>query len=228
MYKRGARGWFKHVDFILVDAIILHLVLVLSYAVRFEGLLYRNPEYLELARMQLFSELFIFLMFDTMHRVLKRGAYAEFIETVRHCILVYILTMAIMFRVGTDFRYPQTILLSTLFLHIFVGYTVRIFWKWYILNHRLPLAKRKQTFAILDVEKAEKSIANINDKPTEKYKIMGIMLNGDSNLTSIGDIPVFAGPEDAAAFILQNSVDDIFIDCSMTDEKVAKLLDACK
>ena len=85
MYPRGIRGWLKHFDFFVVDAICLLLVTVLAYLIVFDTWLWNDSSYLKLGMLLLFSDLLVYLSFDTMHNVLKRGYYVEFRETLRHC-----------------------------------------------------------------------------------------------------------------------------------------------
>lgn len=228
MYQRNARGWIKHLDFIIVDAILLHLIMVGIYGIRYSDWLYKDPAYRRLAVLTLASEFIIFLMFESMHNVMKRGLYSEFIETVRHCLEVFILVMAVLYFTKSTVLYSNTVMIATTVAHIFVGFCSRVYWKWFVAHYRITIGQRKQMLALLDPETAEKSMAMINHRPAENYEIVGIILNGVSDRTVIDGVPVVADVEDAAAFIRQNSVDSIYIDCSITDPKVVKLMDACK
>ena len=37
MYKKRSSGWIKHIDFILIDLLCLHIAFVLAYIMHFAG-----------------------------------------------------------------------------------------------------------------------------------------------------------------------------------------------
>ena len=85
MYKRKEQGWFKHLDFILLDALCGQLALFLAHGWRhgFRPGLYGIEIYRNLAIwMGLFSVV-IAILFNTMHDVLKRGYAKELSATGR-------------------------------------------------------------------------------------------------------------------------------------------------
>ena len=46
MYNRGLKGWIKHLDFILLDLIVIELSFALAYSIRHQGqTVFDNEEY---------------------------------------------------------------------------------------------------------------------------------------------------------------------------------------
>ena len=83
MYKRSKQGWLKHLDFIIWDEISLQLAFVLAYLIRI-GLKfpYISETYRRLAIVYIILDFLVAALFNTMHNVLKRGLYKEFMETL--------------------------------------------------------------------------------------------------------------------------------------------------
>ena len=227
MYNRNSKGWMKHADFFNIDAITQHFVLVLIYAIRYSAWMYTDSAYVKLALLMFLWNAFVFLGFDTMHNVLKRGLFVEFKETLRHCRYIFALLMLSLYLMDGVHYYPQSILFSALFLHIFLGYGSRVFWKWFVKNHRLNRRKQR-VIALLDAETAEETMKRINHNQAEQHEIIGIILTEKSDRTVIDDVPVVACIEQAAAFISQQSVDSLYIDCAITAPGVSELMEACK
>lgn len=98
MYQRESKGWFKHYDFILLDLICLQIAFFLAYVIRGVGwnpyshLLYRNMAiFIEAA------DIVVIFFFETLKNVLKRGHYVEFIETLKHVLIVCAVSMSYLF-----------------------------------------------------------------------------------------------------------------------------------
>lgn len=115
MYQRESKGWFKHYDFILLDLICLQIAFFLAYVIRGVGwnpyshLLYRNMAiFIEAA------DIVVIFFFETLKNVLKRGHYVEFIETLKHVLIVCAVSMSYLFLVKEAEKYSRFILITTI------------------------------------------------------------------------------------------------------------------
>ena len=80
----------KHIDFILLDVLCLHIAFVLAYMTRHGWVLpYGNGDYLNLA--VVYTLVDILVANRTMKNVLKLGFYKELERTIWHVILVTLL-----------------------------------------------------------------------------------------------------------------------------------------
>ena len=227
MYHRYRGGWLKHADFFLIDALTLHLVLLFVYAIRFNAWIYTDLDYLQLSLLLFFCDAFSFLCFDTMHNVLRRGFYREFEETFRHCVITFVLLLLALFFMNARGKYSPIIMISTMILHVFLGYSSRLFWKWFIKHHRIPLIARRKILALVYPDNAEKTMQMINHNPAEQFDVVGIILYGESDQTSFDGVPVVSTIENAAEYICQELVDSVFIGCSVNDPAVVAFMDEC-
>ena len=97
MYRRGPKGWLKHLDFILLDLLSLQAAFGLAYIIRFvEKDPYADPRlYQAMAIVLLLADIVALFFFNTLKNVLKRGWLQEFLITVRQAILVELLLRCI-------------------------------------------------------------------------------------------------------------------------------------
>ncbi len=227
MYHRKLRGWAKHADFFIIDTLALLVALALAYALNFGSWLLATRNYRILTAIAIACNAFVFLAFNTMHNVLKRGFYIEFRETIRHGALVFMLVIVILFLFRRIGRYSGPVLFVTLLLHSAFSYSSRLVWKWVVLYHQERKGFREQILALLDARTAEDTIERLNESLTKDYDIIGIVLNEAREWIEIGGVPIVASLDDAAAFIIRKSVDSIYVDCPVTDPKVSELISTC-
>lgn len=213
MYRRGAQGWLKHLDFIMLDLVCLQLSFMLAYAVRMCSFNpYGEEIYRNIAAVILFADLVVGFVFDSFKNVLKRGFYRELIMTVRHVCLVEAFVIIYLFTVQKSSNYSRIVIYLMAVFYLFFGYFTRILWKNYLAK-RLAVQKRKRSLLIITVESmAEEVVANIKANSYEQFVITGIAII-DRNIQGekLCGIPVVAGAENAADSVCHNWVDEVLI-----------------
>lgn len=126
MYQRESKGWFKHYDFILLDLICLQMAFFLAYVIRglgwnpYSHLLYRNMAIFVEA-----ADIVVIFFFETLKNVLKRGHYVEFIETLKHVLVVCAVSMSYLFLIKEAEKYSRFILITTMCFYFILTYAVR-------------------------------------------------------------------------------------------------------
>lgn len=84
MYRKEADGWMKHLDFIVLDMVCLQIAFILAYLLRWGKLdFYQADVYRHIGVVIEFAELFGVMFFETLHGVLRRGYYEEFLAMAR-------------------------------------------------------------------------------------------------------------------------------------------------
>ena len=82
MHKKEIRGWLKHIDFIVLDLVMLQVCFVLSYWL---WLGFENPYATYLYRYQavllMLCQLLVILFENSYKNILRRNRVEEFIET---------------------------------------------------------------------------------------------------------------------------------------------------
>lgn len=227
MYRRSNQGWTKHLDFIIIDAIALQMALFLAYAVCHNYRGYLDPAYRQLALLLLFCNAFVYLAFNTMHNVTKRGLYIEFLETLRHCLSCFSLLLLFLYFMKIGANYSGVVIVLILVFHIVLGYLCRILWKWVIIRRRASKADKSKMIALLDEKTAEEVLEKINENPLKDYEITGIILCEKSQRKMIANVPIVASLDEAASYVCYEPVDSIFVDCTLNNPQVEEFIDAC-
>lgn len=135
MYTKQTQGWRKHLDFILLDMIVLQIAFLLGYWTR-HGVRnpYEEPIYLNLAIVFLLVDFLVAVVNRTMKNVLKRGYFKEMEQTVRHIFLVIVLVSLYMFSMQIGEDYSRITFYLTAVYYVALGYGSRVLWKKIILN----------------------------------------------------------------------------------------------
>ena len=113
MYKRNAQGWSKHLDFFIIDEIVLQISFILGSLIRHGIMPYNNHIYLNLSIILVLIDAIVMMMLNTMHNVVKRGYYKELTSTVRHCAIVFGLATIYLFATQSGDNYSRVILVLT-------------------------------------------------------------------------------------------------------------------
>lgn len=212
MYKRGIRGWAKHLDFIILDCACLEISLLIAYMIR-HGV--SNPFSTELYRMMFSMVLilnFVLLIFmDTMKDVLKRGYYKEFRSTFWQAAMLFLCTTAYMFMAKTGDAYSRMTILLMTGIYLVLTYLVRILWKKIVLRE----LKGKGYNALLIMaseENASELIQEVKANNYGKHKIVGAVIrDADKVGKLIDDIPVVATYDNIIEYVTKNWVDEILV-----------------
>lgn len=98
MYRKESEGWFKHIDFILIDMICLQVAFYLAYVLKGLGVNpYADLVYRNMAMVLEFADLAAMFMLDTLTHVTLRGRYRELIATAGNVLAVGLIGSAYLF-----------------------------------------------------------------------------------------------------------------------------------
>lgn len=130
MYQRTFQSWLKHLDFILLDLLCLHLSFLAGYLIR-NGLEspYLIPTYRNMAIVCTLIQLIVVIFFGTMKNVMKRGYWRELSATLKNVCLVELLSAFYLFTIQEADSYSRMVLYLTGIFYIISSYVVRIGWK---------------------------------------------------------------------------------------------------
>ena len=94
MYRRGPKGWLKHLDFILLDLLSLQAAFGLAYIIRFvEKDPYADPRlYQAMAIVLLLDDIVALFFFNTLNNELKLGCLQELLTSLHEEMLLAILS----------------------------------------------------------------------------------------------------------------------------------------
>ncbi|HBL1210684.1 TPA: sugar transferase [Enterococcus faecium] len=214
MYRKNSSGWSKHIDFILLDLFCVQLAFYISYVMRQGDW---NPYVIPIYRhMAIFIELEN-LLFEAYKNVLKRGYYKEAVASIKQSFMLllvcslYLITM----QDGNDYSRVSLFIMGV--VYGLLTYIIRILWKG-LLHHRMKNGEDVSLVIVTSQKIAKNVVRNLKEKNYGMYKLSGvIVVDRDMYGTTIGGVPVVANADNAAEYLLQNWVDEVFIN---VDESV--------
>ena len=85
MYKRKPDGWLKHVDFIILDLLSMHLAFVIAFVIRQGAALpYADSFYRNIAIVLSLLYLVVIFLTQSHKGIMRRGYYKELVASVKH------------------------------------------------------------------------------------------------------------------------------------------------
>ena len=227
MYKRNAQGWSKHFDFMIVDEISLQIAFILATLIRNHIWAYTSPLYRTMGVTLVLVDAVVLVLHNSLHDVVKRGYYIEFVETFKNCFYVFAIATIFMFATKTGDTYSRIILFLTFVFHFLFGYFTRISWKLLIKKHGKTKEKQKSMLVVVTPDNAVDILSRLSSDELSDYKITGVVLTEPADRETVGGYPVVADLDGAADYIVREWVDSVYIDAPLNNEKIIKLMDDC-
>ncbi len=224
MYKKNSNGWLKHLDFIMIDIICLHLSFILSYGIR-QGIWnpYENMEYLSIIVALTAISLLVAILFGTFKNALRRGYYRELVATVEHVALVELILSFYMFTIKRGGYYSRMIIFTSAFLYLVLSYITRCLWKKY-LQKRMKTVERRNLLIVTTQDKLESAIKNIQGKNLEVFTLMAAVMDKSMIGTVVNDVEVVADVDTVIDYTCREWVDEVFIALPQEDDLQEKLV----
>ncbi len=213
MYRRAAKGWLKHLDFMVIDFWCLELSFLLAYIIR-QGV--GNPFLIPLYRNMVITlfliEVLVIFFFETLKNVLKRGMYKEFVITLKHVCLVVLISSFYLFLTQNGGEYSRIILIVTGGIYLALSYMTRLVWKRYLLSKNMLESKSRSLLIVTAESMIDTVVENIKNNNYEGFHITGVAVL-DRNMTDemVGDVRVVADASTVADFVCREWVDEVFI-----------------
>ncbi|MGN8800975.1 sugar transferase [Candidatus Merdisoma sp. HCP28S3_D10] len=212
MYKKESTGWFKHYDFILLDMLCLQIAFLLAYTIRgINGNPYAIVLYRNMAVFIVFADVVALFFFETLKNVLKRGIYVEFIETLKHVVIVSALCVFYLYFVQDAQEYSRLMLGIMFVIYFILTYTVRQIWKT-ILRRRMVSGGDRSLLIVTNEAGAAEALQNLKENNYEMFTLSGVViLDRDLTGQDIEGIPVVSSAEDAPMYVCQEWIDEVLI-----------------
>ena len=218
MYKKSAQGWIKHLDFVVLDLICLHVAFVIAYIMRHGmGNPYLVPIYRNVAFVMTAIDILIIVFFETFKNVLKRGWYKEFSMTLKQVCLVELLVIFYLFFIQESEQYSRTTLIALGLIYAALSYGVRTLWKLFLRKKRSEGGKRSLIIITSD-NRVDRVVNNIKSHNYEGFDLTGIaVINKDMMGMNIDGVPIVANVETVVEYVCREWVDEVFINLDQSE-----------
>ena len=207
MYRKDSEKWLKHLDFIVLDMICLQLAFMFAYAIRGYGLnIYGDILYRNMAIFLGLADLLVIFMAGTMKSVLKRGHYKEFVSTLYQAVIVGALAIAYLFMIQEGQSFSRMILLTTVFIYLFLTYIVRELWKSF-LHKKMENGGDRKLLIVTSKEEANKVVKNMQENNYARFSLVGVgVIDDDWSGKKICGVPVVTNADELSMYVRNGSM----------------------
>lgn len=212
MYRKESEGWFKHIDFILIDMICLQVAFYLSYVLKGLGVNpYADLVYRNMAIVLEFADLAAMFMLDTLTHVTLRGRYRELIATAGNVVAVGLIGSAYLFFMQEGAAFSRLMFGIALVLYFVFAYASRFAWKKVLASGKWERNCRSLLIVTTKAE-AQKVIKTVQANNYGKFLLSGLVIvDADIAGKSIAGVKVVANSEDAPMYVCQQWIDEVLV-----------------
>ena len=230
MYERNDKSWAKHIDFYILDLLVIVLAYILAFYTRFPGM--GTPFKYELYRDYMvvlaISELFASVFTNNTSGILKRGFLREALKVFALDAISIGTATLILYGAHSGIDYSRLLTLYTSIYFGFIDLALRCIWKYLVVKYKLFTSRRipRSMIVVSDLESAPGLIRSIDDYDLSSIEIKGLVLT-DSDKKEVEGIPVVAPFDQAADYVCREWVDEIMVSENVHGEEYNRFLDAC-
>lgn len=213
MYKHLTRGWMKHLDFILMDIILMLAAFVISYAARQGNIwFYRLPMYRSMIWTLILVELLVALFFGTYSGILRRGVFQEFKAVLKHLSLSMGIFIVLVYAARVAEGYSCTILFGTWALSVFFILIGHLLLKRRIRRQTKHKENVSSLLVVTDYAHARDVLRILEENQNGSYRIDSVaILDRNMRGKQIGNFTVSANEEGIVNYIRSTCIEEVFL-----------------
>ncbi|MFV0465999.1 MAG: sugar transferase [Lachnospiraceae bacterium] len=223
MYKRGARGWLKHIDFIVVDMVCIQLAFFISYLIRLGvDMPYIYDPYQKLAVVVILIDVCAIFFFEPYNGILRRGNFHELRACTLYCTELFAGILIYLVATKQTEIYSRKIIFTYWLLSMGATFIGRLLLK-HFLRYRMKTSKRLSVMILVTTRKfAKNALVEFENLPYRDFRVTGVIIvDQDLRGATIHGVPVVAGADDCFEFMRKNVVDEVFISGNSIDSSQA-------
>ena len=233
MYRKNNHSLVKHLDFILLDILMLIAAYVLAYMIRFNFMREISADVFYIGKLFLMvvADLAAAVVVNSYHGILRRGYLIELGKVVLHVALV--IAVLVTFSYATH----NAVSISRLFIGIFsvlsvlFVYLERIAWKSRLVRH-FPESRKRNLLLVGSQEALDKLLDTLYAEEVQSVRLCGVVVTDlvllDDAEKVFRQLPVVAPfGEEAVEYISTTPLDGVVFADSQSDE-MRELIKQCQ
>ena len=226
MYKEKTQEWMRHLDFIVIDLLMLLLAFILAYLTRYDIHIRNKDIYVSLALILLLLDFAVMIIGGTTRGVMYRGYYRELAVTAKHVVLVLLLCMMYLFLVKGSETYSRLMIGFFGCYYFVLAYTARQLWKSFL--KRTPEKNKSAIYIITTRDRAAEVVGRYQAREVSQYRISGLcLMDADEVGSEILGVNVTSSAATVLQFLCREWVDEVVLsfpeDYIAPDDLVGKL-----
>ncbi len=228
MYQKSGSSWLKHIDFIILDILVMEFAFVFSCFIRDgERVQLSDMKYRNMMILLILVYTVVIFFNESYSGILRRGYYIEFRETVKHVTYVMLILLVYMFFSKQSEIYSRIVFLCMWILNSIFSYMIRIVWKRYMGKKRKNDAHRV-LLLVASSDTASGVVKTIQKYNYEDFSLKAIsIIDKDMTGKYIEEIPVVANIGSLITYIQKNWIDEVFFNTSRKTIIPQELIRCC-
>ena len=185
MHVRSKHSWMKHLDFIIIDAILINVSLFLAYVIRSRDVSHIfKTQYRSIFVILTILHLCIVLFSSTYSDILYRGYFTEFKKVAFHTLKLAIGSYFLLFIMGNIGEKSRFILALFPLIFLFLSYFAHILWKKIILSTTKRGENLRQFIVVTDQRHINEAMSKLKDGTDVSFSIKGVCLTKEPDINS--------------------------------------------
>ena len=181
MYRRGKSGWFKHLDFMMLDMLCLELALMMAYMIR-NGFVrpFDDDRYARLGVVILLLHVCVVFFFDSYKSIVKRGYLIEIKAVLKHNTLILCAVFVFLFATKQSAVYSRLILTLMWEISFCFMIVARLAWKRVVRKWIRKDKRKRSVLVVADSDRIEQIIRTLEKEYYPDFELVGAVVLEDA------------------------------------------------
>ena len=181
MYRKNNKSWIKHLDFLILDLIVLQLAFALAAVTR-NGVsfLYRDTPYrslyISISLMLTLAEIVFSILSENHKDILRRGYFQEFLSAVKLVSVSSLSILVFLFFAQSSLNFSRLVILYFFLYALAFLYAERLIWKKVVVDHARHKTDKYHLLVLTTEGMAGDVAARIQEKGFANYELIGFVL----------------------------------------------------
>ena len=209
MYRKENAGWVKHLDFTILDILLLQLAFITGYIMRHGWMNpYASEPYLRLAVILVLLDLCVVFFKESYHDIIKRDAFVELEEVAASCTIIFVGMLVYLYAAKMSAVYSRESLFMFWILSVIYEYIVHCIYKQALRNY-IKKKRSNAVMIILTVDRyAEECVRDFEHDTYRDFEVSGIVIvDVPRKGETVRGVPVVANADDFYEYVRTHVVD---------------------
>lgn len=220
MYQKDDNSIIKHLDFMLLDLLVIELSFFLVSGMRQGfGKILRDSSFNLMVGIFLLVHLSVVIMSQAYQDILRRGYLVEMKKVIQQNALVMIIIFSFMFVAKLQIKYSRSVFLLTWLCATVCMYAGHILWKNIARTRLCSSDSRSHLLLISDADTIEYCLEKLKEKKYQSYKVIGLIVYDEmAKGAECQGIPVVADRDEIFEYTLSHVVDEVLLNISVPED----------
>lgn len=226
MYQKQGSGIWKHLDFIILDILVLEVSFAMAYLIR-HGLYnrYLAEEYMVMGGVLALIQLVIVVINENYKNILRRGYLVELKSVFIQNAMVMLLIFAFMFLTKQQVLYSRVVFGYTWVISTCMMYAERMLWKRVVRKRLQSSEERAHMLVICNENRLSDNLIRLQAERFLPYTISGaVIYDADRKGMMVEHVPVVANWSEVFEYTKKQIIDEVFLDVVGNEKDINSII----